>query len=333
MKWMRFKIRTTSAAEDILVGSMQDIGLYGAQIEDHVPLTAAEKEQMFVDVLPDEPDDGSAVLSFYVEEQPDGTLKLEEDGRECVRTPEEIRTAMEQKIAELKTYSDVIGDGTVTIEETQDIDWINNWKQYFHQFWIDDILVIPSWEKPQKENRQPALTLHIDPGTAFGTGAHETTQLCIRQMRHYLTDQPHILDLGTGSGILAITALKLGAKDAVGTDLDPNAEPAIAENCAANGVDPAKFRVILGNLIDNPQVQKAVGTEQYDIVLANILPVVLVPMTPHAAKALKPGGVYITSGIIDGAQQQVIDACEAAGLTVVDVGTQGEWHSVTAVKK
>ena len=177
MKWMRFRVRTTADAEDILISSMQDIGLCGAQIEDHVPLTAAEKEQMFVDIMPEEPaDDGSAVLSFYVEETEDGKLRLE-DGE---KTPEEVCGEMENVIRELREYSDAIGDGTVTIEETEDIDWVNNWKQFFHQFWIDDVLVIPSWEKPVETDRKPALTFHIDPGTAFGTGAHETTQLCIR---------------------------------------------------------------------------------------------------------------------------------------------------------
>lgn len=329
MKWMRFRVRTTADAEDILISSMQDIGLCGAQIEDHVPLTAAEKEQMFVDIMPEEPaDDGSAVLSFYVEETEDGKLLLE-DGE---KTPEEVRGEMENVIRELREYSDAIGDGTVTIEETEDIDWVNNWKQFFHQFWIDDVLVIPSWEKPAETDREPALTFHIDPGTAFGTGAHETTQLCIREIRKYLSKDTEILDVGTGSGILSILSLMLGAKSAVGTDLDPCAAPAIAENLEANGVDAERFEVILGNLIDDPEVQDEVGYDRYDIVVANILPNVLIPLTPAAVRAVKPGGVFITSGILEGKEESVAEAMKKEGLQIVDITAQGEWRCVTGRK-
>lgn len=329
MKWMRFRVRTTAEAEDILVSAMQDIGLYGAQIEDHVPLTAQEKEQMFVDILPEGPaDDGSAVLSFFVEETEDGRLVL--DGQD--KEPEEVKREIEEQIAELRQYSDVIGDGTVTIEETEDIDWVNNWKQFFHQFRIDDILVIPSWEEPLPEEQEPSLTFHIDPGTAFGTGAHETTQLCIREIRRYLTPGTRLLDVGTGSGILSILSLMLGAESAVGTDLDPCAAPAIEENLRANNVDPSRFHVILGNLIDDQKVQDEVGYGCYDIVAANILPDVLVPLTPAAAKAVKPGGVFITSGILGGKEQLVADAMTAAGLKVTGITAQGEWRCVTGVK-
>lgn len=329
MKWMRFRVRTTADAEDILISSMQDIGLYGAQIEDHVPLTAAEKEQMFVDIMPEEPaDDGSAVLSFYVEETEDGKLLLE-DGE---KTPEEVRGEMENVIRELREYSDAIGDGTVTIEETEDIDWVNNWKQFFHQFWIDDVLVIPSWEKPAETDREPALTFHIDPGTAFGTGAHETTQLCIREIRKYLSENTEILDVGTGSGILSILSLMLGAKSAVGTDLDPCAAPAIAENLEANGVDAERFEVILGNLIDDPKVQDEVGYDRYDIVVANILPNVLIPLTPAAVRAVKPGGVFITSGILEGKEESVAEAMKKEGLQIEEITAQGEWRCVTGRK-
>ena len=333
MKWMRFRVRTRSEAEDILVSSMMDIGMYGAQIEDNVPLTASEKEQMFVDILPQaREDDGTAVLSFYVEETERGTVLF--DGAE--KTGDQVRRDMEGVIANLRVWTGDsgidIGEGTVSVEETEDIDWINNWKQYFHQFWIDDILVIPSWEQPEQEEREPRLTLHIDPGTAFGTGMHETTQLCIRQIREYLTPQTRILDIGTGSGILAILSLMLGAASATGTDLDPCAPPAILENMRANGVDPDKFRVILGNMIDEQGIRDQVGYEKYDIVAANILPDVLVPLTPYAAAALKKGGVYITSGILEGKENLVADAMRKAGLTVTTVTAQGEWRCVTGRK-
>ena len=333
MKWMRFRVRTRTDAEDILISFMEDIGLYGAQIEDNVPLTAAEKEQMFVGILPEGPaDDGTAVLSFFLEENEEGKLVVDD----CLLTPEQVRSQMLAKIEEIRAFSD-LGEGTVTIDETEDIDWINNWKQYFHQFWIDDVLVIPSWEKPEPvmENgreKVPALIFHIDPGTAFGTGMHETTQLCIRELRKYITPETVLLDVGTGSGILALLALKLGIKRAVGTDLDPCAIPAIEDNIQANDVDPALFQVILGNLIDDPGVQEQVGEECYDVVLANILPDVLIPLTPQAVRCMKPGAVYITSGILLERAESVKEAMRAAGLQVTGMTEQGEWCCVVGRK-
>lgn len=224
-----------------------------------------------------------------------------------------------------------IGEGTVTVDETEDIDWINNWKQYFHQFYIDELLVIPSWEEVKEEDKDK-MVLHIDPGTAFGTGMHETTQLCIRQLKKYITPETHLLDVGTGSGILAILALMYGAKSAVGTDLDVCAIEATKENMLANNIDPEKFEVMIGNIITEKEVQDKVGYECYDIVVANILADVLVPLTPVIVNQMKKGGIYITSGIIDDKETTVVEAVKAAGLEVLEVTYQGEWVSVTARK-
>ncbi len=327
MKWVKFKIKTVTEAEDIIISTLYDIGLEGAQIEDRVPLSAWEKEQMFVDIMPQEPDDdGIAYLSFFVEEREDGSLLLQEQET----TKEEILASVEKELAELRDFMD-IGEGSVTVDETEDIDWINNWKQYFHQFYIDDILVIPSWEDVKVED-EDRMILHIDPGTAFGTGMHETTQLCIRQLKKYVNSETRLLDVGTGSGILAILSLMFGAKHAVGTDLDPCAVEAVAENCASNGIDPADFEMMIGNIITDRAVQDKVGYGCYDIVVANILADVLVPLTPVIVNQLKDGGIYITSGIIDDKEETVTEAVKAAGLTVLDVTYQGEWVSVTAQK-
>ena len=217
------------------------------------------------------------------------------------------------------------------VSETEDIDWINNWKQFFHQFYIDDLLVIPSWEEVGPEDRDKKI-LHIDPGTAFGTGMHETTQLCIRQLKKYITPETELLDVGTGSGILAIISLMYGIKHAVGTDLDPCAVEAVRENMEANSIAPECFEMMIGNIITDKTVQDKVGYKKYDIVVANILADVLVPLTPVIVNQLKQGGVYITSGIIDNKEQTVRSAVEAAGLEVVEVTYQGEWVSVTARK-
>ncbi len=327
MKWIKFRIKTITEAEDIIISSLYDIGLEGAQIEDHVPLSAWEKEQMFVDILPEGPkDDGIAYLSFFVEINENGNPVVNEQ----VITIDEILHLVEDELENIRMFTD-IGDGTITIEETEDIDWINNWKQYFHQFYIDDILVIPSWEKIKPEDHEK-LVLHIDPGTAFGTGMHETTQLCIRQLRKYVNEDSVLLDVGTGSGILAILSLMFGAKKAVGTDLDPCAVEAVKENCESNGISPKNFEMMIGNIITDTTVQDKVGYDCYDIVVANILADVLVPLTPVIVNQLKKGGIYITSGIIDDKEQTVVEAVKKAGLEILEITYQGEWVSVTARK-
>lgn len=325
MKWKKFKIKTITDAEDIIISALYDIGLEGAQIEDKLPLSAAEKEQMFVDIPPDTPeDDGIAYLSFFVEEDGEGGLMLSGE-----RVSEQtVLDKVRRELWELKSFMD-IGEGSVLVDETEDIDWINNWKQYFHQFYIDDLLVIPSWEEVKEEDGERKV-LHIDPGTAFGTGMHETTQLCIRALRKYITPQTRLLDVGTGSGILSIVSLMYGIKEAVGTDLDPCAMEAVKENMKANGIAGERFHMLIGNLIDDKAVQDEVGYECYDIAAANILADVLVPLTPVILRHLKPGGIYITSGIIDDKEETVVEAVKAAGMEVLEVTRQGEWVSVTA---
>ena len=320
MKWKKFTIKTITDAEDIIISTLYDIGLEGAQIEDKIPLTPLEKEQMFVDILPDGPeDDGIAYLSFFVEENDANPVNTDE-----------ITANIRGELDELRNFMDV-GEGTILVSETEDIDWINNWKQFFHQFYIDDLLVIPSWEEVEAKDKDKKI-LHIDPGTAFGTGMHETTQLCIRQLKKYITSETELLDVGTGSGILAIISLMYGIKHAVGTDLDPCAVEAVRENMEANRIAPERFEMMIGNIITDKTVQDKVGYEKYDIVVANILADVLVPLTPVIVNQLKQGGVYITSGIIDNKEQTVRSAVEAAGLEVVEVTYQGEWVSVTARK-
>ena len=317
MRWKKHRLETLSGAEDIIAATLAEAGVEGVEIEDKIPLTQAEKDQMFVDILPDVPDDdGIAYLSFY--------LDAEEDHKEL----------LEQVREELESLRDFMDIGTCKIEEslTEDKDWINNWKEYFHQFYVDDILITPSWEEVRPEDADK-LIIHIDPGTAFGTGLHETTQLCLRQLKKYVTPQTRLLDVGTGSGILAIAAQKLGAAHAVGTDLDPCAISAVKENLEANGIAPDYMDVILGNIIDDPAIQEQVGFEAYDVVMANILAEVLVMLTPEVVRHMKKGAHYITSGILTEKEGLVREAMEKAGLTVKEVTYQNDWCSVTAVKE
>ena len=316
MKWNQFRLKTTTEAEDIVSSMLADLGIEGVQIEDKIPLTQSDKEQMFVDILPDMPeDDGCAYLTFYLDEEVD---------------KHEMLLKVRQELEEMRSYLNV-GDCTIEESKTEDVDWVNNWKQYFHQFYIDDILVIPSWENVEAKDSDK-MVIHIDPGTAFGTGMHETTQLCIRQLKKYVTEDTEILDVGCGSGILGMLALKFGAKHSVGTDLDPCAIDATYENMDNNGISRDQYEVMIGNIIDDKEVQDKVGYEKYDIVAANILADVLVPLTPVIIHQLKKGGIYITSGIIEDKEEVVVEAVKKAGREVLEVNHQGEWVSVTARK-
>ena len=324
MKFNKYTIKTTTEAEDIISSTLMELGIEGVEIEDKIPLSDQEKAAMFVDILPQtEDDDGVAYLSFYLDADEDNEPVLEN-----------VRSELE----DLKSFMD-IGECTIIATQLQDMDYINNWKQYFHQFYIqgdkskgeEDILIVPSWEEVKPEDNDKMI-IHIDPGTAFGTGMHETTQLCIKQLRKYVTKDTALLDVGTGSGILSIMAYKFGAESAVGTDLDPCAIEAVQDNMEKNGLDEAGFKLIIGNIIDSKEIQDEVGYGKYDIVAANILAEVLIPLTPVIIHQLKPGGIYITSGIIEDKEQAVVDAVKAAGLEVLEVNHQGEWVNVTARK-
>ena len=325
MKWTQLRIKTISDAEDMIISELYDIGLEGAQIEDKVPLTAKEKEQMFVDIMPDVPDDdGVAYLNFFIQQEEDES-EADHDNR-----VKEIMENAKAVLEDIRSYME-IGDGTIEIRETEDKDWINNWKEFFHQFYVDDLLVIPSWEEVKEEDKDKMI-LHIDPGTAFGTGMHETTQLCIRALKKYVNDETVLLDVGTGSGILGILSLMFGGKYVIGTDLDPCAVEAVADNIANNNIDKDKFKLIIGNIIDDKAVQDEVGYDKYDIVAANILADVLIPLTPVIINQMKKGGIYITSGIIDMKEEVVKKAIEEAGLEVLEVNHQGEWVGIVARK-
>ena len=317
MRWNKFTLKTLSEAEDMVISALADAGIEGVEIEDKVPLTESDKRQMFVDILPEGPeDDGIAYLSFYLEEDADQEAVLG-------RVREELET--------LRGFME-IGEGTIVQSQTEEKDWINNWKEYFHQFYVDDILIIPSWEEVKEEDKDKNI-LHIDPGTAFGTGMHETTQLCLRQLKKYVKPGMTLLDVGTGSGILSIAALKMGAGKAVGTDLDPCALSAVLENLEANEIPKEAMEVYIGNLIDDESLREKAGYEAYDLVTANILTEVLVPLTPVVKDHLKPGGLYITSGILEEKEGIIRKAVEEAGLELVEVTRQNDWVSVTARKR
>lgn len=305
---------------------LADLGIEGVEIEDNIPLSKEDQADMFIDFLPElPPDDGVSHVSFY----------LEDDGEDHTGLLKQVKEALE----DLRKVVDV-GSGVITSDQTEDLDWINNWKKFFSSFYIDDILIKPTWEELKPEDADKFL-IEIDPGVSFGTGKHETTQLCIRQLLKYIRGNdvytpenrtPKVLDVGCGSGILSIVALKLGAAAVVGTDLDPDCMTSTHENMAVNHLDAELGTFYVGNLIDDAALQEKVGTEEYDIVVANILADVIIPMAPVIPARLKKGGYFITSGIIDFKENAVKEAIEAAGLTVVEINHQGEWVNITARK-
>lgn len=318
MKWTKFTITTTTAAVDLISCMLDELGFGGIEIEDNVPLSEADTKGMFIDILPElPPDDGTAKVSFYLEDDAD---------------PEDAASRVQAGLDELADFCD-LGERKVTVSQTEDKDWINNWKQYFKPFTVDDILIKPTWEEIPAEHADKLL-IQIDPGTAFGTGKHETTRLCIRQLRKYVDARSRVLDVGTGSGILGITALKLGAAIAFGTDLDENAITAVGENVAANGIASELFPAVCGNIIDDEAVQRAAGLDCYDIVVANILAPVIILLQAEIPRHLKSGGVFISSGIINTKEAEVRAAIEAnPELAIIETTYQGDWVSITARRR
>ncbi len=330
MKWKKYSFKINNDSVDIMSALLCDEGIEGIEVTDHKALTEAETRGMFIDILPDMgADDGMAVISFYLDPQdPDSESRLQA-ARDVLDTfgGEGIERDSE-------------GHAVLAEAETADADWINNWKEFFHPLRVGNILVKPTWEDVPDEDKDKLL-VEIDPGTAFGTGGHETTQLCMLQLEKYVSianerlGRPcEVLDLGTGSGILGIVALKLGAGHVIGTDLDDNAIEAVAENSRTNGVTPEEFKVICGNIIDDKAVQDEAGYEKYDIVAANILAPVIIMLVDEVARHMKPGAVFITSGIIDTKEAEVVAAFRAnPDFEIVEINHLGEWVNITAVRK
>lgn len=315
MKWNKYRLSTTTEAVDLISYTLAEMGIEGIEIEDKVPLSEEDKQKMFIDLLPDlDEDDGKAFVSFYIEPEKDHESTLEE-----------VLAA----VKELADFVD-IGEGTIEKTQTEDIDWMNNWKKYWKPFNVDEHIIIkPTWETVENVP-EDTLVVELDPGTAFGTGTHHTTRLCITQLKKFMEKDQSILDVGCGSGILSIIALLLGAKEASATDLDILAVNAALENAEVNGIDPAIYTVLQGNVITDTAFRQQVGEHKFDMVLANIFAEIIIPLADVVKEMMKPGALFITSGIIDEREEAVRAALLKNGFEIIEVTHSGGWVSFTA---
>lgn len=322
MVWTKLSIDTTVEAVDILSAFLDEKGVEGIMIEDNVPLTEEEKKAMFVDIpLVNGEDDGTAKVSCFIDESFD------------------IDTLKADIVAELTRLSAFlpVGSMNITLSNTEDKDWINNWKQFFKPFRLyDNIVIKPTWEDLE-DVKEDDIVVEIDPGIAFGTGSHETTRLCIGQLKKYLKDNDSVFDVGSGSGILSIISIFLGAGFVHGMDIDEVAVRASLENREFNHIGEDKLVFTCGNLLDESSgksdIEKALsvnGGKKYDIVVANILADVIIPLSGVVRPLIKENGYFITSGIIDMKEEEVKAALIKNGFEIVDVVHMNDWVSIIA---
>lgn len=316
VKYTKVSVQTTTDAVDFISNLFDEIGLEGIQIEDNVPLSEEDKKAMFIDILPELPaDEGKATVSSYFDPA-------------CFELGQ-LQRKIEAGLEEIALFVPV-GEGTVSFQDTDDKDWLNNWKEFFKPFRVaEDIIIKPTWETldEQKEND---IVIEIDPGIAFGTGSHETTKLCIQSLRKYITPDTELLDVGCGSGILSIIGLKLGAKYAMGTDIDAHALDATKENIKVNAIADEKFDLLAGDIITDEEIQQKVGFKRYPVIVANILADIIIPLSGKIRKHMTEDGIFISSGIIDMKALEVKEALLKNGFTIVEENRMGDWVSFVA---
>lgn len=403
MKWKKYTVHTTTEAEDLVSMMLMELGVEGVQIEDNVPLSDADTKGMFIDILPElAPDDGTSRLSFFLHLAEDKEADAGDSsfsGKDAVDnasvhagisaaadtgednsysiadriwTEEEISELIKnirEQLDEMRAYTD-IGEGRIEEGVTEDTDWRDNWKKYFKPIKAGSFLIKPTWEQVPEEYKEAVedgtfKLIEIDPGTAFGTGSHETTQLCLRAIEKYIKSGDAVLDIGTGSGILGIAALKEGAAMVTATELDEQCEPSIHDNLGFNDISDEQFELYIGNVIGDDETiariheraaaynaehaasdkviadtasEAAAGMAYnaagvYDVVIANILAPVICMLAGKGAvdSFIKKDGIFITSGIIDEKLEDVKQAFAAnPAWRVTEINTQGEWCSVVA---
>lgn len=317
MKWTKLTLSTTTEAIDLVSDMLHELGIEGIEIQDNVPISEEDRQKLFIDFLPELPeDDGNAKISFYLEADMD---------------VDDIINNVQAGLQEIGQFLPV-GSGKISIDETEDKDWINNWKKFFKPFRIDDDIIIkPTWVELEEQGDQD-MVIEIDPGISFGTGSHETTKLCIIALKKYVKADSVVLDAGCGSGILSIIAKKLSAHEVLGIDIDPIAVETAVENAKVNGLNVPEDNLdfIHGNIIEDGGVREDIGKGKYDIVVANILADIIIPLSDVIGENIKPGGIFISSGIINTKEEEVRKALLKNNFEIIEVNKMGDWVSFVA---
>lgn len=318
MKLIKYTIKVPSVNEDVIIASLCDVGVEGVEIDDKIPLNDEELSQMFVDIPKETEDDGEAFLHFYLDDDDDETVRILSDVR--------------QELEELKNLN-LLEDTTIEKTDISKVNWQDNWKKYFKAFDIENLTIVPVWEDYTDYKKTDNIIIRIDPGSAFGTGKHETTKLCIKEMLNMDLNNCNILDLGTGSGILGIAALRLKAKMVTAVDIDSNVLSSVNCNLINNDISSDEFTLKIGDIAQDKELFYELKDNMYDLIVANILPDVLYNITPFVKELMNENTLYLLSGILDIKVPYVEEFLEKNEMRIVNKTDMGEWVSITAKLK
>ena len=315
MKWLEVHIDTNHAGLEQVEAFLSSLGIDNVVIDDEAEFQDfLENNHQYWDYVDENLEQqmaGKSRITFYLEGNETGFSILAQ-----------VRMALSDF---KKSHSDC-GSLLMTLDNLEESDWENNWKQYYKPMEIGDrLLVIPQWEQADTRGRVPLI---LNPGLTFGTGSHATTRLCLTALEQRIHGGETVLDLGCGSGILSIAALKLGAARAFACDIDDKCEDVAYENAALNGIDRETYTVRTGDILTDAALQSEIGTG-YDVVLANIVADVIIALAPAVRPLLKPEGVFICSGIIDDRAEEVAEQLRAAGLEILESRQSEGWFSYT----
>ena len=323
MEWLEVTIKTVSPAIDDLGARLTAIGYDSFIVDDSSDFQSfLEENTQYWDYVDEEFSDKMQDVSQI-------RLYIENDAA----APEKL-SALKNELAVFKAQnpSKDFGSLEVCLDNLKEEDWENSWKQYYQPIPVGDrILIVPEWLHP--ENPEGRIPVVLDPGMIFGTGAHASTQMCLQALETTIHGGEKVIDLGSGSGILSIAALLLGAERAVGVDIDPKAEDIARENAALNGLTAPAFSAVTGNVIGDKDMMLKLSEEKYDVVLANIVADVIIPLAPVVPNFVKKDGRFICSGILNTRLGEVVAAIEAAGLTVLEKQEKNDWCRLTCTMK
>ena len=315
MNWLELHIDTNHAGLETVEATLSALGVDGVVIDDETDFQDfLENNHQYWDYVDEDLEKsmaGKSRITFYLEANDDGFAKMGE-----------VRIALQK----LKEERKDLGTLLMTMEQLQDEDWENNWKQYYKPMEIGErLLVIPQWEQADTKGRVPLI---LDPGLTFGTGSHATTRLCLTALEKSVKGGENVLDLGCGSGILSIAALKLGAAQATAVDIDDKCLTVAYDNAALNSIGKDTYTVKVGDILSDEKVQAEIGGG-YDIVLANIVSDVIIALAPRVHSLVKEGGLFLCSGIIDTRAEEVKGKRLEAGLTILEERSSEGWFAFT----